>query len=258
MSDDITHGFGWKRDLPDFRDLKLEEPLPLVAATLPRYVNLISKMPPIWRQGGLGSCTAHAGPAAWCHARKHQGLPDLMPSRLFVYWNERALEGTTDHDAGASIRDCFRTMASDGAPDEALWPYVTSKYKIKPPPPAYADAIKHRDLEYLSLNPTVLQLKACLAAGFPFVFGFTVYQSFMTDEVASTGMVPMPGWNEHTVGGHAVCAVGYNSRNFFLIRNSWGTSWGDPDYPGYFWMPPDYLTNGNLSADFWTLRKVSG
>jgi len=257
MTDSTEYGFGWKRDLPDIHDLRLVEPLALLEGPLPRYVNLIPEMPPIWKQRGLGACTAHAGPAVWCHMRKQQNLPGLMPARLFVYYCERELEGTIDHDSGASIRDCFRVMADKGVPDEGLWPYDPAKYKIKPSDAAYADAVKHRDLEYLRVNQDVNSLKACLATGYPFVFGFTVYQSFLTG-VSRTGMVQLPGWFEKSVGGHAVCAVGYNSRNFFLIRNSWGTDWGDPDIPGHFWMPPEYISNGNLAADFWTLRKVSG
>src|SRR5262249_23098834 len=205
-------------------------------------------MPPIWSQGGLGSCTAHAGPAAWCFDRHKQNLEFVMPSRLFVYYNEREYEGTEDHDSGASIRDCFKTMAREGVCDEALWPYRTQSYKIKPSQPCYDDANKRRDTEYAQVGQSLTQLKACIAGGFPFVFGFTVYQSFISSQVASTGMMPMPNYTERTVGGHAVCAVGYNSRNYFLIRNSWGPHWGDPDIPGHFWMPPQYICDPNLCA----------
>ena len=97
-------------------------------------------------------------------------------------------------------------------------------------------------------------MKGCLASGYPFVLGFTVYQSFESDTVAQTGHAPMPGPNEQTIGGHAVLAVGYDdSQNWFIIRNSWGTGWG---MQGYFTLPYDYLTNDNLADDFWTIRLV--
>ena len=97
-------------------------------------------------------------------------------------------------------------------------------------------------------------MKACLASGYPFVFGFTVYESFESDAVAQSGHAPMPGPGEKVLGGHAVMAVGYDdSQQWFIIRNSWGTEWG---MEGYFTLPYDYLANDNLSDDFWTIRIV--
>ena len=91
----------------------------------------------------------------------------------------------------------------------------------------------------------------CLADGYPFVFGFTVYESFETEKVKRTGIVPMPKKNERPVGGHAVLAVGYNQKQKrFLVRNSWGKAWGKD---GYFTMPYEYLET--QAADFWTIRK---
>jgi len=98
-------------------------------------------------------------------------------------------------------------------------------------------------------------MQGCLASGYPFVFGFTVYESFESDMVARTGHAPMPASGEHVLGGHAVCAVGYNiKRRWFICRNSWGTSWG---MRGYFTIPFAYLTDSDLCADFWTIRVVS-
>jgi C1A family cysteine protease len=92
-----------------------------------------------------------------------------------------------------------------------------------------------------------------LSEGFPFVFGFTVYNSFESEETAQTGILKMPGWNEGCVGGHAVCCVGYNdAEQMFIVRNSWGSSWG---LQGYFKMPYQYMVNPNLASDFWTIRR---
>jgi C1A family cysteine protease len=95
-------------------------------------------------------------------------------------------------------------------------------------------------------------MRSCLAEGYPFVFGFTVYAAFESDAVAKSGVLHMPGKKEKVKGGHAVMAVGYNdSQKRFLIRNSWDTDWG---MKGYFTMPYAYLTDRNLSDDFWTIR----
>lgn len=257
---DTNVGFGWKRDLPDWRDYKLAAWLPEQVQVVPRYANLVGtkRLPPIWSQGKLGSCTAHAGGAAWCYDRARQSLPFVQPSRLFLYYNERAIEGSTGHDSGASIRDCLKSMVRTGVCNETLWPYEITRFTNKPASNCYADAHKHVGVEYAQVAQDLDQLKACIAGGFPFVFGFSVYQSFMTAEVARTGLVPMPSMRDRSVGGHAVAAVGYNSRNYFLCRNSWGTEFGDPDYPGHFWLPGAYIGNAQLAADFWVLRTVSG
>ena len=97
-------------------------------------------------------------------------------------------------------------------------------------------------------------MKGCLASGYPFIFGFTVYESFESAQVAQTGHVPLPQEGEQVLGGHAVCAVGYDDANqWFIARNSWGTGWG---MQGYFTLPYTYLTSRSLSSDFWTVRVV--
>jgi C1A family cysteine protease len=88
----------------------------------------------------------------------------------------------------------------------------------------------------------------------PFVFGFTVYQSFESDSVASSGIAPLPDSSETALGGHAVMAVGYDDASSRLLaRNSWGTGWG---MGGYFTLPYAYVADNNLADDFWTIRLV--
>ncbi len=183
-----------------------------------------------------------------------QKLAASTPSRLFIYYNERAIEGTVDSDSGAQIRDGIKTVAAEGACPETMWPYIESSFSVRPGTACYQCAKLHPAVQYERVPQDAGQLKGCLAAGYPFVFGFSVYESFEGDAVAKSGMVPMPGAFETEVGGHAVIAVGYNdSVQRFLVRNSWGSKWG---VGGYFTIPYAYLTNSDLASDFWVIRVV--
>ena len=251
--------YGWKPDLPDQRDLLYSAPV-LALQKLPPKVDLRKGCPPVYDQGQLGSCTANAIGAAVQFDQKKQGLKDYVPSRLFIYYNERDIEGTTDQDSGAMIRDGVKSVNKLGTCAETSWPYDPSPYPPnplltqKPSVACYGEASKHLAVQYSRVPRTLNQMKGCLASGYPFVFGFTVYQSFEGDPVATTGEVPMPGPAETVLGGHAVLAVGYDdSSQRFVVRNSWGTKWG---IKGYFTMPYPYLLDGNLSDDFWTIRLV--
>jgi C1A family cysteine protease len=166
------------------------------------------------------------------------------------------IEGTVDHDAGAQIRDGIKAVAKLGAPPESDWPYDIAKFANRPPPQAYSDAKQDLVSAYSRVVQDVTQMRGCLAEGYPFVFGFTVYQSFEGASVAQTGIVPMPGTGEAVLGGHCVVAVGYDdTKRQFTIRNSWGTGWG---LNGYCLMPYEYLINPRLASDFWTIRSVTG
>ena len=259
------HSFGWIPDLPDKRDYMFAVPLH-VAGKLPAAVDLRVACPPIYDQGQLGSCTANAIAAAHQFEQLKQ-LPSLLPhsafrvppsaflpSRLFIYYNERALEGTIGTDSGAQIRDGIKSIAKQGVCTEDAWPYDITQFKTKPRPGCYTAALDHQALTYYRVGQSLVITKGCLAAGYPFVFGFSVYESFESGAVAKTGKVPMPGPSESLLGGHAVLAVGYDDKSRrFVVRNSWGTTWGQK---GYFTIPYDYLTDSDLASDFWTIRQV--
>jgi GH25 family lysozyme M1 (1,4-beta-N-acetylmuramidase) len=257
--------YGWKPDLPDQRDYSYAAP-PGVMRKLPDRFDLRPQCPAVYNQGDIGSCTANAIAAALEFEMMKQGLPSFTPSRLFIYYNERSMEGTVGSDAGAYIRDGIKSVASQGNCPESEWTYdgtaalpggifpPGAKAAMQPSPECYADAAHHTALNYQSIDQNLADLRGCLASGFPFVFGFTVYPSFESDAVAHTGIVPMPAADETTIGGHAVLAVGYDdSKSMFIVRNSWGASWG---VAGYCYMPYTYLLDDNLADDFWTIRLV--
>jgi len=265
QAQDWSHvrGFGWRPQLPDARDklymARLKD-LP------PAEYDLRPSMPPVYDQGQLGSCTGNAIAAAMEYERDRQGSSDFVPSRLFIYYNERALEGTVSSDSGAVIRDGIKVVNREGVCPETLWPYDIGVFTVKPPKRCYVAAQKDEAVQYEAIQ-TLGDLKDAIASNLSVVFGFTVYSSFESQSVAKTGVMPMPKPGESTVGGHAVMAVGYSDpKSHIIVRNSWGPSWGDH---GYFYMPYEYLTgskassdgspiNGaHLASDFWAIQMVS-
>jgi C1A family cysteine protease len=210
----------------------------------------------VYDQEQLGSCTANAIAAALeFDQMKEKQANVFMPSRLFIYYNERAMEGTVNEDSGGQIRDGIKSVAQQGDCPETLWPYDITKFAVKPPQQCYQQALKFKAVQYQRLSQILNQLKGCLASCYPFVFGFSVYESFESPQVAQTGHAPMPAPAEKSIGGHAVMAVGYDdSQNWFIVRNSWGVGWG---MEGYFTLPYAYLLEQNLASDFWTIRVVS-
>jgi C1A family cysteine protease len=254
--------FGWIPDLPDHRDHLYAAPVTALAA-LPKKVDLRKGCPEVYDQGQIGSCTANAIGAALEFDQMKQGLKDVFtPSRLFIYYNERTIEGSVKQDSGAMIRDGVKSVNQKGACPETLWPYDANPPESnksifkKPTPDCYKEASKHTAVVYERVTRSLTQMKACLQSGYPFVIGFSVYESFEGPQVAKTGHAPMPSANEQMLGGHAVLVVGYeDAKNWFIVRNSWGTGWG---MKGYFTMPYAYLLDENLSDDFWTIKSVAG
>lgn len=261
----VTAGLGWVRDLPDPRDQMFSAPLEVLRA-LPPKVDLQPEFP-VYDQGRIGSCTANALAGAVEFDRlKNKQSPKFVPSRLFIYFNERRIEGHVGTDSGAQLRDGIKTLQKLGVCPESDWSYDDtpalyeggpfpqgSKPGQEPDRSSYRDALRYVITDYQRLTPTLSQLQGCLAAGFPFVFGFTVFESWYGKNPAPA-VISLPSGNDRAIGGHAVMCVGYdNKTNLFKIRNSWGASSGKK---GYFFMPYAYLTSGNLASDFWVIHAV--
>ena len=218
------------------------------------HVDLRPKCPAVYDQGQLGSCTANA--IGFCyHFDTMNTAKPLCPSRLFIYYNERSMEGTVNTDSGAEIHDGIQSIHDVGVCEESAWGYDISKFTERPPQVCYDAAKQHTTVAYRAVNKTLDDLKSALVAGFPVVFGFIVYESFESPEVAKTGMMPMPKAGEYILGGHAVALVGFDDvRQVFIVRNSWGEGWGDR---GYFYMPYAFISDRDDASDFWTVSSVS-
>lgn len=244
--------YGWVPQKPDHRDY-----YHLFDASNNKDVNCVDlrdKCPNVYDQGQLGSCTANGIGFAFEFDMIKQHLKPFMPSRLFLYYNERSIEGTVDYDAGANIRDGIKSINTQGICPETEWPYDISKFTDKPPEECYTDAKKNVTIKYKKLVQNIEQFKSSLIEGYPIVFGFSVYQSFESDTVRSTGIVPMPSVDEPLLGGHCVACVGFiDDKKQFIVRNSWGKNWGQS---GYCLMPYDYLDSPDLASDFWIIEKV--
>lgn len=273
-----TLGMGWLPDYPDFRDYTAEhgEIKPVLekasAATperlsLPAAADLREWCSPIEDQESLGSCTANAGVAVVEYFLKRAYGKDIDASRLFLYKVTRNL-AHLQGDTGAFLRTTMGALALFGVPPEEYWPYDVEDFDEEPPAFCYAFAQNYQAIKYFRLDPPgapkdkiLASVKANSAAGIPAMFGFTVYTSI--DQASATGRIPFPASGEKVAGGHAIVAVGYDDEmriknstpggiettGALLIRNSWGTGWGDK---GYGWLPYDYLLTG-LAQDWWCL-----
>lgn len=234
-------GLGYIPDLGDPRDHKFRVSAPV---TEPPSVDLRSKLPPAWDQGDLGSCTAFALTGAVYY------LSGFVGSQLWLYYRERLIEHSVKSDSGAMIRDGVKVLNKYGLPPLADWPYDPAKFAIAPPTLVNSHAGDRKISGYARLD-TVHDYRQCLAASTPFVVGITIFEDFESARVAKSGRVRMPAKSETMLGGHAVLVVGYAHDGSWIVRNSWGPSWGDA---GYFHLPHDYLASQDLATDAWMLR----
>lgn len=242
--------YQWTRDKEDKRDYLY--PLSKVKQT--NIVDLRPLCTPIEDQGNLGSCTGQAiASAIELLNNRNKSYRDI--SRLFIYYYERLLMNTVHFDSGAYIRDGIKVCFRNGASLESLWPYDIRKFKIKPNSRAILDGSKRKITRY----EKIIDHNGCLDAitnGFPVIIGFDVYSSFESIQTIKTGVMTYPNIKrERKLGGHAVLLVGYDkSRKVYIVRNSWGTNWGDR---GYFYMPFSVIEDKTMSSDFWIIKSVN-
>lgn len=239
------------------------------AVTLKSKVDLRSWCSPIEDQGILGSCTAHAGVALYEYFERKAYGRHIDGSRLFLYKATRNLLGW-EADDGAYLRTTMAAMALFGIVPEKYWPYLEYKFNDEPGAFLYSYAQSYQALLYYRLDsrgitkPNLLQtIKEHLQSELPLIFGFTCYSSLNS---ADDGNIPYPDKDEDVDGGHAVMAVGFDddkaitncnnkklkTKGAILIRNSWGTAWGDG---GYGWLPYEYVLTG-LADDWWSMTKA--
>jgi C1A family cysteine protease len=246
--------------MPDIRDFTLEhekvKALKLKAPPekLPSSVDLREWCSPIEDQNPLGSCASHAVIALVEFLEMKTKGEYLDASRLFLYKVVRRLEATRG-DNGSTIRGNMKTLKIFGVPPEKYWPYDAERFDEEPPAFCYSFALSYQAITYFRLDPPDIlrKVREQLARGWPIAFGFTVYSSIYKSEVGKTGDIPFPKITDRVVGGHGVAAVGYDdSRGRVLIRNSWGTTWGNE---GYGILPYEYVERG-LARDFWVLTST--
>lgn len=242
--------FGWRMPNPDFRDLRYT---PQTAARqLPASVDLRAGCPSAFDQGQLGACTSHAIAAMVMFEQQREGIPVFVLSRLAHYYWERMFEGTTQVDAGASLRDGLRVVNRIGMAFEFTWPYDPNRFRLRPPPSVQRQAALHTVTQYMAVSQTLDAMRGCLADGHVFVTGISVFDSFERADVLKTGDVPMPSASESMLGGHAITICGYddNAQRFRWL-NSWGPSYGQN---GFGTLPYGYLANPRLAGDTWAVK----
>jgi len=253
MGNPITHKYGWKRGLPVFGGKQFEIP-PATAA--PMRADLGPGMPPVYDQGNLGSCTANAGGGLAQFLTKKLGWKNYLPARLAMYYWTRLAESNVMDDTGASLSATATMMKNRGVPNEVNWPYIISRFQVKPTANVEANGRQHLVLDPMQVRQKMDDIRSCISLGYPIMFGFTVYESFETDAVRLGGIMPMPRQGELILGGHAVLAFAYDDYTRMVkCRNSWGYRWG---LNGSFWMPYDYISNPWFADDFWTATKITG
>lgn len=191
---------------------------------------------PVDDQFQLGSCVGNAIANAY-ELQVRVQYPDefVELSRLFIYYNSRTIVGETNEDTGTTVRAGVKAVRLYGICSETVWPYNVEKFDDRPSLASYKDA-KFRNIKAYQRLYSDADTMDAITQKKPVVIAADVFDEFMYLD-SNNSTVPMP--TDHFSGsGHAMCIVGYDKdRAAYLVKNSFGTEWGDM---GYCWMPFDY------------------
>ncbi|MBQ7644615.1 MAG: C1 family peptidase, partial [Spirochaetales bacterium] len=240
----ITYNGQAYKLLPVVADPPLQEQYvahPVTATSVDLRGNFTS----VKNQGALGSCLSHALVSIYEYFLRCNGLnaPDL--SELFLYYNARLEQGDEAIDEGSNIQASMSALSTQGICMEEEWPYAEDKFRVRPPDSAYQDAATRKVKESLNVALTVDDIKSALEDGFPVAISVNLYESFTSGH---GGFIPLPAEDEkqsENHGRHAMVICGFSEEDkLFIVRNSWGTQFGDA---GYCYMPYAYITNPDLT-----------
>jgi len=241
------------RQIGDARD-RVKVMAPHIIVTRPLQFSMEDEMPDVYDQEDIGSCVANGVCLDIKYRYKLQGV-DFEPSRLFEYWNARCLTRDCYEDTGTTIRHGMKAAKKYGICEEQYWEYETDKFAVKPGYHAFKDGLDHQALKYEAITLIQEQIESVLFKKFPVVLGIAIYTSFLSEEVSTNGVIPMPNLyddNERMEGGHCITLIGYDARNnVYTARNSWGRDWGRD---GNFLIPYSYIHNRDLTFDAWTVE----
>lgn len=253
--------YGWRKDSLDHRDKVFAPPAVDDSwRSWPVVLSMRKQFPAPYDQSQLGSCTGNGVAGILEYQAMRQGEGAITPSRLYIYYHERVIEGTVNQDAGAEIRDGLKVVANLGCPPESDWPYNINMFAVAPTGIAEQNATMHKAIQYQTIVPGPgAPIRHALAAGHPVVFGFSVPDYFETEDYSQT-YLRVPTANNPIIGGHCVVIIGWDySRKRFPVnvlecRNSWGTDWGDN---GHFYMDARWFNDPNLTSDFWIITRTT-
>ena len=249
------HKFDYRFQKPDHRDFKFTPPL--TRAALPPSFNLTP--PDVDDQGQEGSCGPNSVDGLLKFDMNKQGVPVYHTSRQFTYWITRVLMGTTTEDSGVDNRTMLKALNGSGFCKEDTWPY-SEPLTTQPSQAAFNEALPNKITSYATVDQNLVTMKNTLVSGFPFLFGFSVYNQIESQQAAQDGKIAMPSGS--SIGGHDVVIYGWDDNvlcpgtstpGAFKLLNSWGTSWG---VSGSGWIPYAYAIDPNQAGDFWVINAI--
>jgi C1A family cysteine protease len=273
---------GYERTLPDIRDFTPETPeikqitdklaAPKITERPSRYDSLIEFFPPVLKQK-MSDCVAYATVAKVEFFEIKNFGKRINHSQRFIYKMTKHLQGRKG-SVGTSVRQAFKSLQQYGVCHEETWPYSSSvsKSDVMPSDEAFKEALNYQAIKYFRVDKNGVSTKNAaevlngvkdqLLQGLPTTTGFTTYASIKDDYTDDTGNIPFPSKGEKVRGGHMIVVYGYDdnlivknnrdnteTKGALLIRNSWGTGWGDD---GYGALPYKYIEKAQTD-DFWVL-----